>query len=776
MKLKIAIVDKQPSNTNYEEVLQLEDFPVDLYHLSSVRVPKLLKKHVDITINTDDYDYIILVGSEALKFFTKKTSITTVTGLLIEDKYIPCVNPSVAIFKPEVQPLIDRTVSRIGAILSGEKISTAKYKKHLIEDDPKAALEFLKRIQQIKKDHVSLDTETSSFDPRRGSILGVSVSYATVDGRVLEGAYIGADALYPEVLDELKKLIKNNTIVMHNAKFDKLWFKHELSLSFDRVEDTMLMHYVLDERQGTHGLKQLAIAHTDLGDYDAALEDFKKEYCRSHKIKEEDFSYEYIPFDILGEYAALDTVATSLLYPKFKKALERSPQLKKVYENIMLPASNFIGKMEEFGVPFDTGRLKKAGELLEKELFDLQQEFYSKKELKDFEASQGAPLNFNSPIQIRKFLFEQLGLRPTGKKTGTGADSTDVEVLQELAKESPIPRLILDIKQRYKIKSTYVDKIIVGLDKDNRLRTGFNIIATTSGRLSSSGKLNMQQLPRDNPIVKGCIVARPGYKIVSQDLATAEMWVAAALSQDVNLMRVFLDKGDFHSSVAKMVFDLPCEVSDVKKIYPAMRQAAKAISFGILYGSGPGKVAETVADFYLKEHIEKGTPLVTFTKEDAQDSISRYFESYPQLDQWLKSIKNQIKKNGYIHSPFGRKRRLRNIFSSDKGIAAQDLRSGVNFVIQSPASDINLLGAIELQNRMEELKIDGGIFALVHDSILAEVREEQVGLYVKEARIAVQKDRGIMIPGSPIGVDVEIGDDYSFGKLAEKFPNIALAA
>ncbi|NDC04301.1 MAG: hypothetical protein EBZ81_15375, partial [Betaproteobacteria bacterium] len=123
-------------------------------------------------------------------------------------------------------------------------------------------------------------------------------------------------------------------------------------------------------------------------------------------------------------------------------------------------------------------------------------------------------------------------------------------------------------------------------DRDDRIRTNFNLIFTTSGRLSSSGKFNAQQIPRDDPIIKGCIKAPAGYKIVSQDLRTAEMYYAAVLSGDKNLEKVFTDGGDFHSSIAKMVFDLPCEVEQVKKMYPDMRQSAKAISFGILYGSG----------------------------------------------------------------------------------------------------------------------------------------------------------------------------------------------
>ena len=138
-----------------------------------------------------------------------------------------------------------------------------------------------------------------------------------------------------------------------------------------------------------------------------------------------------------------------------------------------------------------------------------------------------------------------------------------LEVLEQLAEDHEVPALILNIRKKSKIKNTYIDKILPDIDKDGRLRTNFNLVFTTSGRLSSSGKLNMQQIPRDDPAVKGCIKAKPGYKIVAMDLKTAEMYVAAALSGDKNLQSVFVSGGDFHSTIAHKVFRLPCEIEQV---------------------------------------------------------------------------------------------------------------------------------------------------------------------------------------------------------------------
>lgn len=764
--MKIAIIDRQPTTINYRKYFTFPDnAEVDIFHLSSKKLTKILKKDVDLVINTDDYNFIVLVGSEATKHFTGVTSVTQYSGQLVKEKYIPVINPSMATFKPEILPALEQARDKMLAIFSGN-VSTSEIEVSII-DDAVEAKNYLKAILNNLSAPIALDCETSDLYARNGELLGISISSTPQ-----RGAYISADVLDEEVVAILQSIVTSTTVIMHNSKFDLTWIKRHLGITFGKVEDTMLMHYCLDETPGTHGLKPLALKYTSLGDYDKALEEYKVSYCKANKIKQEDFTYAFIPFDIIGQYAAIDTIATYQLYQKFEPLISKSKELDFVYRCILLPSCKFIERMEDFGVPFSKERLSKAQVYLDDELFSTKEDLYSKPELISYEKTYKETLNVNSPVQLRKLFFDVLKLQKTGKLTGTGADSTDAEVLAELAEQSDIPRQILDLRQKQKIKSTYVDKILIGLDRDSRLRTGFNLITTTSGRLSSSGKLNMQQLPRDNPIVKGCIKAKPNYKIVSQDLGTAEMYYAAVLSKDKNLMKVFQDGGDFHSSVAKMVFRLPCPVEEVKKLYPAMRQAAKAISFGVLYGSGATKVAATVSEFYLKEHVEKGAPLETFTKSDAEDAIEKYFSAYSRLEKWLDETKSYIKQHGYIYSHFGRKRRLRNVFSSDKAIAAGEVRSGVNFMIQSVASDINLLGAVDLDKAMVENNVRGGIFALVHDSILAEVHEDDVDLYLRLAKSCIQKDRGLNIPGSPISVDAEVGEDYSFGKLQDKYPDL----
>jgi DNA polymerase I-like protein with 3'-5' exonuclease and polymerase domains len=422
----------------------------------------------------------------------------------------------------------------------------------------------------------------------------------------------------------------------------------------------------------------------------------------------------------------------------------------------------FLKEVEEAGVPFDLSRLTKVQQLMEKEVQIAKEKLYEFEEVHKFEEAQGKVFNPNSTQQLRILMFDFLKLTPTGKLTGTGAQSTDAEVLKTLSEEHAIPGVILDIRQKSKIKNTYLDKVIPALDKDSRIRTGFNLTSTTSGRLSSSGKLNMQQLPRDNSAVKGCIKAKPGYKILQQDLSAAEVYVASVLSKDMALQKVFKSGGDLHSTVAKMVFQLPHEVSDIKLYAKKERQAAKAVTFGIMYGSGPAKVSETVT----KDSGE------FFSIEQAKETISNYFLTFRKLKTWLSKSKEQIESDGFIYSILGRKRRLPNVFSNDKGIASHEVRSGINFLIQSVASDINLLAGIELSKWLKDNKKDAKIIALVHDSLVLEVKESEVKEVSEMMAKITQKDRGCSIPGQPIGVDLEIGDDYAFGKFEKQYPEL----
>ena len=749
--MKIAIIDKAPSRNKYESYFKFE---FDLFHMSSVPITKLLKRDVDLVVDLELYDYVILVGSEAAKEYAKITSVTNYAGQLMYDKFICISNPAMLHFKPEGKPEFQRCIDKIHKYISGEITNSATSGTYLGITNTEDAVKFLQEVYDNAQGYVAMDTETTCLYPRDGYVLGLSVSY-----KDKHGAYITTDCLDDNCLDILKAIVDKYTIVFHNMKFDIKMIEYHIGLKFnrDKVHDTMVMHYVLDEND-SHGLKPLAIKFTDYGDYDAALEEYKKEYCGKHGVSVDDFTYDLIPFDVISKYAAIDTAVTLTLFHKFWPVVQKNAKLLWVYNNLLIKGTLFLMDMEEVGIPIDGERMRLAEEYLDHCITEAKKEVYERPEVKAFESDSGVIFNPNSVQQLRKVLFDYAKLPPTGKKTGTGAISTDAEVLGELSNIHPLPAAILKVRQLGKIKNTYISKILPELDKDGRIRTNFNLIFTTSGRLSSSGKFNAQQIPRDNPIIKGCIVAPPGYKIVSQDLATAEMYYAAVLSGDKNLQKVFVDKGDFHSSIAKMVFDLECEIDDVKHKYKEKRQSAKAISFGILYGSGPQKVSDTVSKA-TGEH---------YGLDRAKDDISTYFTKFSKLKKWLNERKEFIEANGFTYSFFGRKRRLVNVFSSDKGIAAHEVRSGINAEVQSIASDVNLLAAIDTANEIKG-KLDAQIFMLVHDSIVALVKDEQVEEYCEILARNTQKDRGCGIPGAPIGIDQEIGQDYSFGKFDKRY-------
>ena len=757
MKMKVALIESKPSRNKFFELFN-NKFQFDSYVLcSNPQVKKVLKRDVDIQFNPDDYDWVILVGSEPLKYYTKINSITEYTGRVVEDKFLPVINPAMLAFKPEAKKSWEESRDNIIAYIAGE----LKQEKLGSDDifgitDTDELNKFLQDAIDHENEFIALDSETTGLYPRDAYMLGISLSY-----KRNHGAYISTDCIDETSEKLLQELFNKKRVVFHNSKFDIAFFRYHFGFKFPNFDDTMLMHYTLNENPGTHGLKQLALKFTPYGDYEKPMYDWIEDYRKRNGLLKNDFTWDMIPFDIMQEYAAYDAVCTYLIYEKFLPYMQKNKKLGNVYYNILLPATEFLLDVESNGVPFDRERLEKSSVLMQEEIEEAVSKLYDYKEVRMFEAAQGKDFNPNSTLQLRSLLFDYIGLKPTGKKTGTGADSTDAEVLGKLAEEHPVPQLILDIRQKVKIKSTYLDKIIPALDRDERLRTGFNLHGTTSGRLSSSGKMNMQQIPRDNPIVKGCIKAKPGKKIVAMDLTTAEVYCAAILAGDMALQKVFQDGGNFHSNIAKLVFNLDCDVDDVAKYYSTERQMAKAVTFGIMYGAGPKKISEQVTK-------DSGT---YFSTSQAKEVIEDYFKQFHKLKKWLDDCKKLIEKQTYIYSFFGRKRRLPNVRSTDKAIAAHEVRSGINSLVQSVASDVNLLGAVDAHKEICERGYEKNmkIFALVHDSILAEVDDDYVQEYSDILLRNVQKDRGLSIPGCPIGCDFDVDEDYSLGKFKKQY-------
>jgi DNA polymerase I-like protein with 3'-5' exonuclease and polymerase domains len=750
----VALIETKPSRTNFSQEFD-RAFEFDQFQLcSDPSIKKVLKRDCDIEIDTDEYEWVILVGSDALKYFTKINSVTEYSGKKVEKKFLPVINPAMLAFKPEARRTWEDSKANIIGYIRGE-IEDAVIDSSIawgIQDTEKAN-EFIRSAIDYPCDYIALDSETTGLYPRDGHMLGISLSYNGTSG-----AYIDTNCFDDTTEKLLQELFDKKAVIFHNAKFDMAFFEYHFNFKFSKFEDTMLLHYLIDENPGTHGLKQLAMRFTPYGDYEKPMYDWIDQYRKENGILKGDFQWGWIPFDVMQTYAAMDAVVTFMVYEKFVK-IKQNKKLCWVYDNILIPGTRFLTDTQDNGVPFDKKRLYIAQNIMQDDIDNAIAALYKDERIRKFEQFQGKEFNPNSTLQLRKLMFDFLHLTPTGKKTGTGAHSTDAEVLTELATQSPVPKLILDIRQKSKIKNTYLDKIIPQLDRDSRLRTGFNLHGTTSGRLSSSGKLNMQQLPRDNPAVKGCIKAAAGSKIVAMDLTTAEVYVAAKLAKDEALMEVFRSGGNFHSTIAHTVFKLPCAVEDVAELYSDRRQAAKAVTFGIMYGAGPKKISEQVTK-------DSGA---YFSQQEAKEVIDDYFKTFHKLKSWIETNQKFIEQNGFTYSYFGRKRRLPNVASEDKGIKSHSIRSGLNFLVQSTASDINLLGAIDMNAFIKSQKMKSKIFALVHDSILAEVPEDEIDFYCENLKRFIQMDRGVSISGAPVGCDFEIGDDYSMGKFEKRY-------
>ena len=639
------------------------------------------------------------------------------------------------VFKPQYEDDIVKASNTLTRVLSGAVDSEVKDKTYAFIQTKE---EFEKIIDKLNAANpIVVDIETSSLSPRTGNVLGIAIST-----QANEGYYVHSDVVnvYKEYFHNL---FKTKKCILHNAKFDMNFMVYEYGFEFPDFEDTMLMHYCLEESVGTHGLKPLALRFTDLGDYEKELDEYKKAFARKNKIKLEDFNYGMLPTEILAPYACKDADATFQLYHKFASKVLENKYFAKLYNEILKPATTALMRLEANGGPIDFENLARLEHDYTIDIEECLAEIEMHEDVKTFERLHNKTFNPNSTQQLQELFFKIIKLKPT-KKTETGAWSVDKEVMGEL--NHPLAKAILDLREKTKMLSTYISSIRDGVDRDKRLRSGFNIHGTTSGRLSSSGVLNYQNIPRDNKDIKKLFKARPGYKIVQGDLGTAEVYIAAALSNDKFLQKAFIEKLDFHSYVAKQIFNLPCEVNQVKKDFPDKRQHAKAITFGIMYQAGPAKIAETAS----------------VSPNEAKQFIAKYFREAYALKSYIEDSNSQIENNAFIYSFFGRKRRLPESRSPNPGVAKHAIRSGVNFLVQSVASDINILGLIDLIKWIDEAGYQDVIlpFTVVHDSIVAEVREDLVDLYIEMTKKFIQTDRGCSIEGCAIGMDFELGPSW----------------
>lgn len=539
--------------------------------------------------------------------------------------------------------------------------------------------------------------------------------------------------------------LENLKFIWHNGKFDCGRLKYSLGVNARVDEDTMLLHYVgINEKKGTHGLKLLAPLYLQAPQWDDELDDYKHKYCRQHKIKVSDFTYDMIPKDVLYPYLAMDTRATMKLFFLFKKIMR--PESVTAY-NMIIKASNAYSQLEINGMEVDEEYLNK----LHIEMLDEAQEAedvlevvtakYWDPQQYALETKSKAPgrfFNQKSPKQL-KWLLE--------KATGARLEKTDKEALEKLQEKYPtldVLKALMSLRRMNKYLDTYVEGIRNARCVDGRVHCSYNLHGTETGRLSCSGP-NMQNIPRDKKI-KNIFKAAPGCKLVQLDYSQAELRVLAHLSRDPFLTSVYQDGKDLHDAVALKMFG--------PNFTKEERVMAKTINFGIAYGRGPASLCQVF-----------GISMVA-----AKKLIEDWFAPMPQVREWINNSRMAPHKGEVPSTVFGRQRHF--IITPENRNAISN--EAVNFPIQSIASDLTLMGVCEITDELKKrgLAGDARIVATVHDSIILEATDKDeiinevamIGKTIMASQVDKLPDCEV-----PMKADVEVG--YTWGGLKEWEPN-----
>jgi len=723
-----------------EDFIKEQDLDAEFLYLVPNPVKKIYVK--DVTFDYDIFDEvkeIIVVGAEPLKKLFSQTGITKLSGHWEEFKdkkgkrtiNVGClIDPKITLMYPQESAKLSQHLNKLLFGNNEESLKEFHYPEHAFIP-LKDIYNYLKGFNELV-----IDIETSSLNPYRGEILGIVIS-----PNGIESYYYDWETLDKELLT---KLLKNKEIIGHNIKFDwKYLIQKGIDLHDTKIHDTMVLAQ-LSGKEKELGLKPLSLKYTNLGFYDKDLQDEKKKICRIRKIKVGQFDYSMFPAEILGKYACYDGVATYQLWEKWKELTENP-----VYPKIM-DAIKELGYMELNGAPIDEERLDATMIPLQKKI----KELYGKlmHEVRKVRG-EDAEINFNSPKQLAHLFFEEMGLTSI-KQTDTGNPSTDKEVLNELANQGIIiAKLLLEYRTLNKFVNTYLTNIKENIDEDGRVRTSFNITGTTSGRLSSgkdanagdfaTGKtLNFQNIPSTDKTVKKLFVPdKKDYVVLNMDLKNAELWLVGVLANEPNILNAFANGEDIHSSAAVKMFNLTCTPNDVKKKFPDLRQKAKTINFAILYLAGPGRIAQEL-------QIDYG---------EAKNLIKTWYQAFPKVAEWIRKNKMKIEQTGEATTYFGRYRYDPDVFSMNSAAAAHHVKSLVNMLIQSVASDINLFGYSSGIKEVREFDLRFEPFALVHDSIVGICHKDDVSLVVSILKRHIQN---VLPCWVPIGVDVEMGPSW----------------
>ena len=584
-----------------------------------------------------------------------------------------------------------------------------------------------KWINQIKKEKLfSIDTETTSLEVMNAKLVGISISLKKGEAAYIPVNHMGAaeneQINEDEVIDLFKPILEDGSItkIGQNIKYDAHIFLN-LGIKMHGInEDTMLMSYVINsnESHGMNKLSQKYLGH-DCIPYESLVGSGVKQ-----------LSFDQININDALDYAAEDADVTFQLYHVLKDQLKKEKKLLAIYEKFEIPSMKTLIEIERNGVLIDASLLNQQSQKIGEELINI--------ENKAFELA-GQPFNLASPKQLREILFEKLQIKPL-KKTPTGTPSTSEEVLQELAKDYPLPKILLEYRTLAKLKSTYTDKLPLMINQSTgRIHTSYNQAVAVTGRLASSDP-NLQNIPIKSPEgrkIREAFIAKPDFSILSADYSQIELRILAHLSKDSGLIQAFKDNKDIHTITASEIFN-----TKIEKITSEQRRYAKIINFGLIYGMGAFGLAKNL----------------NITRGDAQNYIQEYFNKYPTVLQYMEESKQFAREHGYVETYFGRRLWLPEINSSNGLRKAGAERAAINAPMQGTAADLIKLAMIEVQKWIHEnSNLKGQMIMQVHDELVFEVPNTEVDIFIKEIPQIMQNVAKLDIP---LTVEINAGKNW----------------
>ena len=446
------------------------------------------------------------------------------------------------------------------------------------------------------------------------------------------------------------------------------------------VFDTALAAYLLDATAGKYDLPRLFVAY------------FNEELSKPAHLEPDAFSPlgdQAAAWASLHSYGAAIEALHGVLLPRL-----REQGMEKLYFDVELPLCRVLADMERSGFLVDGGALARFGRELSDTIDRLEQRIY---------AAAGQQFNINSPKQLGKVLFEDLGL-PHGKKTKTGW-STNADVLEKL-KDHPLVADVLTYRQYAKLKSTYADGLLKVIDPDGRIRTSFQMTVTATGRLSST-EPNLQNIPTRTELgskMREMFVAAPGHVLVDADYSQIELRLLAHISGDTAMQQAFLSGADFHTVTAARVFHVPQD-----QVTHQMRSRAKAVNFGIVYG---------ISAFSLSQDIG-------VTVQEAKEYMDRYFATYTGVKQYMTDVVDKAREQGYVETLWHRRRALPELKSSNFNMRSFGERVALNMPIQGTAADIIKLAMVRVHSRLAREGLAAQLIMQVHDELIVECPEEE---------------------------------------------------